>query len=86
MFEYFYPNPKTVEEYQNNRHLSQIHSITEWEDLGDKGNYKYYTGERFFKISRRFYPQFTRGYIFGYYEHKEGKAKQREDEEITREF
>jgi hypothetical protein len=28
-------------------------------------NYKYYSGERNFKVSRGFYPQFSKGYFWG---------------------
>ena len=31
-------------------------------------NEEYYKGKRFFKISRGFYPQFTKGYLWGRYE------------------
>ena len=30
-------------------------------------NKAYYEGKRFFKVSRRHYREYTRGYIFGYY-------------------
>ena len=59
-------DPKLIE-YSLNRNLSSIHTLTEWDDVGEK-NFRYYTGERFFRISRRHYPQYTRGYLWGYYE------------------
>lgn len=86
MFEYFFPNPKNVEEFQINRQLSKIHQITEWDNIGDKGNYKYYNGERFFRVSRRHYPQFKRGYLWGYYEKALPQPKEEEEKEIIREF
>lgn len=30
-------------------------------------NKAYYEGKRFFKVSRRFYREYTRGFIYGYY-------------------
>lgn len=41
-----------------------LYDIEEIENQGKK-NYKYYTGERNFKVSRGLYPQFTKGYIWG---------------------
>lgn len=86
MFSYFFPNPKTVEEFSINRNLSKIHSITEWDNMM-KDNYKYYNGERFFKISRRFYKyRYTRGWIYGYYDNEENKEFHELEREIEREF
>ena len=31
-------------------------------------NKDYYTGDRYFKISRKYYPDYTRGYFYGYYQ------------------
>ena len=50
-------------QFEWNRRLK----LSAW-DYHNPKNFDYYTGERFFKISRRFYPQYTRGYIYGYYE------------------
>ena len=59
-------DPKLIE-YSLNRNLSSINTLTEWDDVGEK-NFTYYTGKRFFRISRRHYPQYKRGWIYGYYE------------------
>jgi len=82
-----------VEDFAINRHLSQIHNLTEWDNVGDK-NFKYYNGERFFKISRKHYPKrFTRGWLWGYYDNLEDVEKaiaepktDKEEGEIEREF
>jgi hypothetical protein len=46
-------------------------------------NKDYYTGDRYFKISRKYYPQFTRGYFYSYYEDLEyyDKLSLQEDRE-----
>jgi len=62
-------DPKLIE-YSLNRNLSSIHTLTEWDNVGEK-NFRYYTGQRFFRVSRRHYPQYTRGWIYGYYEDKD---------------
>lgn len=51
-------------------------------------NYKFYfSQERCFKVSRKFYPQYTRGYLFGYYENDtELDIKKNEDGSIEMEF
>lgn len=41
--------------------------LSAWDKYPSK-NAEYYQGDRFFKISRKHYPQYTRGYIYGYYE------------------
>lgn len=50
-----------------NRNRSVEHSINEWDEIGVK-NADYYLGKRFCKIPRHLYPQYQRGYIYGYYE------------------
>ena len=67
VYNLFFPVSDKLEEYQFNRNLSDINTITEYDDIGEK-NFSYYTGKRYFKISRKLYPQYTRGYIYGYYE------------------
>lgn len=66
-----------------------------WDKYEKPKNYEFYFGkERFFKVSRRHYPQYTDGYIWGRYEDKnyyndiDGSYKQEEetDGEIYREF
>jgi len=49
----------------------------------DKKNVKYYTGERFFKVSRKHYRDFTPGYFYGYYQDLEyyDKLSLQEDRE-----
>jgi len=41
--------------------------LSAWDTYLPK-NKKYYSGDRFFKVSRKHYPQYERGYIYGYYE------------------
>jgi len=41
--------------------------ITEWDAVKPK-NYEYYSGERFVRIPRHLYPQYTKGYLYGYNE------------------
>tara|TARA_Y100001963_G_scaffold103375_1_gene142276 strand:+ start:1104 stop:1355 length:252 start_codon:yes stop_codon:yes gene_type:complete len=52
--------------------------LSAW-DYHNPKNFDYYSGERFCKISRSLYPQYTRGYIYGYYE-DENYFKPLEDE------
>jgi hypothetical protein len=40
--------------------------MSEWDYVPAK-NFDYYAGKRFTKISRRFYPEYTRGYLYGYW-------------------
>jgi hypothetical protein len=56
-----------VLDWSVNRNHSVEHRINEWEDSGVK-NADYYLGKRFCKIPRHLYPQYQRGYIYGYYE------------------
>jgi len=37
-----------------------------WDTYNAK-NWEYYSGKRFFKVSRKNYRDYTRGYIWGYY-------------------
>ena len=47
----------------------------------------YFSKARCFKISRRHYPQFTRGFLYGYWEKKERQTtKKNKDGSIEREF
>lgn len=41
--------------------------LSAWDTHPPKNN-EYYSGDRFFKVSRKHYPQYTRGYLYGYYE------------------
>jgi len=34
----------------------------------EQKNARYYDGTRFFRVPRHMYPQYTRGYFYGYYE------------------
>jgi len=51
-------------------------------------NFKFYfSKERYFRVSRQHYPQYKRGYIFGYYEEQEKlDIKKNADGSIEREF
>tara|TARA_R100000734_G_C3235172_1_gene41756 strand:- start:156 stop:401 length:246 start_codon:yes stop_codon:yes gene_type:complete len=54
-----------VHDWSVNRNMSQEHRISAWEELEPK-NSEYYDGTRFFKVSRRLYPSYTKGWIYGY--------------------
>ena len=56
-----------------------------WESYNAK-NYKYYTGERFFKISRKNYRDYQRGYVYGFYYNGDGYVEDDDDEEIELAF
>lgn len=56
-----------VIDYSANRQFSEQHKINEWQEIPPK-NSKYYDGTRFFKVPRHLYPQYTKGYMYGYYE------------------
>jgi len=62
--------------------------LSAWEGHCAK-NYGYYSGERFCKISRKYYPaSFTRGYIWGYWYNPEPieELQEEEKEEEERSF
>jgi len=40
--------------------------LSEWSGYNAK-NYDYYNGKRMFKVSRSFYTDYNRGYLYGYY-------------------
>ena len=48
-------------------------------------NFDYYTGNRFFKISRKNYRDYSRGYIYGYYYNGDGDSCE-EEELLEHEF
>ena len=50
-----------------------------WGSYNSK-NFDYYNGKRFFKISRRHYRDYQRGYIYGYYYNGEGYVSEDDDE------
>ncbi len=54
-----------LEDFAAVRNESKQHRITEW-DTNPPKNLNYYSGQRFFKISRELYPQYTRGWLYGY--------------------
>ena len=56
-----------VIDYSTNRQFSEEHNINEWQEIPPK-NSNYYDGTRFFKVPRHLYPQYTKGYMYGYYE------------------
>ncbi len=56
-----------------------------WESYNAK-NFEYYTGDRFFKISRKNYRDYTRGYCYGYYYNGDGYVEDDDDEEIELAF
>lgn len=56
-----------VIDWSPNRNFSKEHRINEWYDQEPK-NAEYYSGERFFKVSRNLYPDYTKGWLYGYNE------------------
>jgi len=54
-----------MEDFSPVRNVSKEHNITEWDTFKAK-NWEYYSGERFTPISRSMYPQYTRGWLYGY--------------------
>ena len=57
-----------------------------WSSYNAK-NYDYYNGKRFFKVSRKYYSDYSRGIIFGYYYNGDGYVSEDYDEEeIERAF
>jgi len=57
-----------------------------WSTYNSK-NFDYYNGKRFFKISRKNYRDYSRGYVFGYYYNGDGYVSEDYDEEeIERAF
>jgi hypothetical protein len=63
-----------VEEFAQEREQSKTHNITEWDKVHDKSkNWGYYCGERICVIPKYLYPEYTQGYLFGYYENSTKK-------------
>ncbi len=60
-----YHSKLLLEDFAPVRNESKEHKITEW-DTNPPKNLNYYNGQRFFKVSRDLYPQYTRGWLFGY--------------------
>ncbi len=54
-----------MEDFSPVRNKSEEHKITEWDTFKCK-NWQYYNGERFTTISRNMYPQYTKGWFYGY--------------------
>jgi len=48
-----------------------------WENYNSK-NFAYYSGERFFKISRKHYREYSKGFFFGYYYNGDGYVSEEE--------
>ena len=48
-----------------------------WESYNSK-NFAYYSGDRFFKISRKNYREYSRGYIYGFYYNGDGYMSEEE--------
>lgn len=67
--------------------------LSAWSGHNSK-NFDYYNGNRFCKISRRHYPEYTRGYIYGYWyspmeiieEEDSENLTSTSDEQLEREF
>ena len=49
-----------------------------WESYNAK-NFEYYSGDRFFKISRKNYRDYSRGIIWGYYYNGDGYVSAEEE-------
>ena len=58
-----------------------------WECYNSK-NFDYYNGKRFFKISRRYYSDYSKGFWYGYYYNGNGYISNDDydNEEIERAF
>lgn len=54
-----------LEEFAPVRNESKEHKITPTDNIPPK-NLDYYSGKRFFKTSRGMYPEYVRGWFFGY--------------------
>lgn len=57
--------PWQVLDWSPERNYSREHRISEWNELEPK-NAEYYDGQRFFTVSRNLYPDYSRGWIYGY--------------------
>ena len=56
-----------LEDFQSHEmDFNQKLKISAWDTHPPK-NFDYYMGDRFTKISRRHYPEYIRGYLWGYY-------------------
>lgn len=47
--------------------FSKKYNISEWTIYEKNKNFEYWSKQRFTKIPLKFYPQYTQGYIWGYY-------------------
>jgi len=61
-----YVSSYVLEDFAINRNLSIEHDVKEW-DVHEPKNVDYYDGKRFFKVSRSCYPNYVKGYLYGYY-------------------
>ena len=52
-----------LEDFSPVRNESTQHKLTEW-DKNPPKNLEYYSGQRFFSISRKHYPQYTQGWLY----------------------
>ena len=56
-----------LEEYLPKRMpFSKFYKISEWTVYEKNKNYEYWIGKRFCKIPLEFYPDYEKGYIYGY--------------------
>ena len=61
-----YQSTRILQDFQPNQNESFEYNLHSWMHTKPK-NVQYYTGERFFKISRSLYPdQYERGVLYGY--------------------
>ena len=56
-----------------------------WETYNAK-NWEYYNGNRFFKISRKNYRDYTRGLVYGYYYNGDGYMSEDDEDELEHAF
>jgi len=54
--------------------------LSRWSSYNAK-NFDYYNGKRFFKISRKNYRDYQRGYVYGYYYNGDGYVEDDDDDE-----
>jgi hypothetical protein len=60
-----YNSKYVLEDFKSNKNESFLYGINYWNDFSPK-NFDYYFNRPTTKISRKFYPEYERGLIYGY--------------------
>lgn len=60
-----YNSKYELEDFRPNKNESFYYNIHYWDDISPK-NFEYYFNRPTTKISRKYYPQYEKGYLFGY--------------------